>query len=267
MFETYLMLGKLREDELLRDARRLQAGVPTRVGRTVQRTFLPTLVALVVSAVAVGAGAENSGAAPATTSDPQLETLAHAREIRKEINARNRRVRAPWLAVTEATTTGVIESFTLLTPDLLEARTVPADHGIYFAICPARATCPYPARRFARPAADLPSRRLALELAVRTFLETSATVVAVSLPTPHFILFIVERDDLAREIDIPPLAKALGGDPVHAPAAWLRQIIDQVTRPRVFVVLGLEPTPGGRETLGAMPRWPTVSADDESVAR
>ncbi len=100
---------------------------------------------------------------------------------------------------------------------------------------------------------------------MRTFLETSATVVAVSLPTPHFILFIVERDDLAREIDIPPLAKALGGDPVHAPAAWLRQIIDQVTRPRVFVVLGLA-HPGGRETLGAMPRRPTVSADDQRVA-
>lgn len=220
------------------------------------------LVALVVSALTVGAAAASPGATPAITSESHPETLAHARKIRVDINARYRRAPERSLAVIEATTTDVIESFTLLTRDLLGARIVSADHGIYFAICPARATCPYPARRFARPAADPLSRRIALELAVRTFLETSATVVAVSLPTPHFMLFIVERDDLAREIDIPPLAKALGGDPVHAPAAWLRQIVDQVTRPRVFVVLGLESTPGGRETLGAMPRWPTVSADD-----
>jgi hypothetical protein len=226
-----------------------------------------TLVALVVSALAVGATAAGPGATPAITSETHPETLAHARKIRVDINARYRRVPERRLAVIEATTTDVIESFTLLTPDLLRARIVSADHGIYFAICPARATCPYPARRFARPAADLLSRRLALELAMRMFLETSATVVAVSLPTPHFILFIVERDDLAREVDIPPLAKALGSDPANAPTAWLQQIVDQVTRPRVFVVLGLESTPGGRETLGAMPRWPTVSADHEGGAR
>jgi hypothetical protein len=266
VFETYPMLGKLREAERRREARRLQVGVPIRPRRTVQRTFVPTLVALAVSTLAVGACAANSGAAPATTSDPQLETLAHAREIRVEINARNRGVRARTPAVTEATTTGVIESFTLLTPDMLEARSVPADNGIYFAVCPARATCPYPARRFARPAADFPSRRLALELALRTFLETSATVVAVSLPTPRFILFIVERDELAREMDIPALANALGANPAHAPAAGLRQSVDQFTRPRIFVALGLEPAAGGRESLSAVPRWPTVAALDEGGA-
>ena len=224
-----------------------------------------TLVALAVSALAVGAAAANPSAAPATTSEAQPEPLALAREIRVEINARYRRV-PPRLDVTEATTTGVIESFTLLTPDLVEARIVAADNGIYFAVCPMRANCPYPARRFARPAADFLPRRLALELALRTFLETPATVVAVSLPTPRFILFIVERDELAREIDIPGLAKALGGDPAHAPAARLQQIVDQVTRPRVFVVLELEPTPSGRDTLGAMPRWPTMSAGGNDSA-
>jgi hypothetical protein len=160
------------------------------------------------------------------------------------------------LAVTEATTTGVIESFTLVTPDLLDARVVAADNGLYFALCPPAADCPYPARRLARPAADLLPRRLALELALRAFLETSATVVAVSLPTPRFVLFVVERDELAREVDMPALAAALAGRPAGATGASLAETVDRVTRPRVFVVVGLEPTPSGRGTLAAIPRWP-----------
>jgi hypothetical protein len=82
-------------------------------------------------------------------------------------------LRGRGLAVTEATSTGVVESFTLLTPNLLETRIVSANNGIDDAICPVDATCPYPARRFARPAAELVPRRLALELALRTFLDTT----------------------------------------------------------------------------------------------
>ena len=147
-----------------------------------------------------------------------------------------------------------------MTLDLLETRFLPADNGIYYAICPVRATCPYPARRFARPAAELVPRRLALELALRTFLETSADVVAVSLPTPRFILFVVEREELAREVDLSTLAKALDRDPSRALSSSLEVIVDRLTRPRVYVTLGLEPTPSGRDTLVAVPRWPTVSA-------
>jgi hypothetical protein len=33
-------------------------------------------------------------------------------------------------------------------------------------------------------------------------------------------------------------------------------IVDQLTRPRVYVPMGLVPTPSGRETLTALPRWP-----------
>lgn len=43
MFETYRMLGKQREAELFREARRLQSGVATRPRRTLQRASLPTL--------------------------------------------------------------------------------------------------------------------------------------------------------------------------------------------------------------------------------
>ena len=112
------------------------------------------------------------------------KSLQRAQTIRAQLDARYRVRPGRGLVVTEATSTGVVESFALLTPDLLETRLVPADNGIYYAICPVGATCPYPARRFARPAADFVPRRLALELALHTFLETSADVVAVWLPTP-----------------------------------------------------------------------------------
>jgi hypothetical protein len=122
---------------------------------------------------------------------------------------------------------------------------------------PRGARCPYPARRFARPAADFLPRRLALELALRTFLETSATVVAVSLPTPRFILFVVERDELAGEVDMATLAEALSGDPARRLAASLRGTVDRITRARVFVALGLMPTPNGRDSWMGVARWPS----------
>jgi hypothetical protein len=169
-------------------------------------------------------------------------------------------LRGRGLAVTEATSTGVVESFTLLTPDPLETRFIPADNGIYYAICPVRAACPYPAPRFARPGADLVPRRLALELALRTFLETSADVVAVSLPTPRFIIFIAERSELTREVDLPTLARALDGDPARALSASLAEVVDRMTRPRTFLFLGLEPAPSGRDSWAGVPRWPTATA-------
>jgi hypothetical protein len=202
----------------------------------------------------------SAGHAATTASLLEREALTHAREIRTQVDARYRGVPGRRLAVTEATTTSVIESFTLVSADLQEARVVPADNGIYFAICPRGAACPYPATRVARPAADFLPRRLALELALRTFIETSADVVAVSLPTPRFVLMIVERDDLAGEPGIGGLAEVLAGDPARPPAPGLVEVVDRITRPRTFVALGLEPTPSGQTTLGAMPRWPDLSS-------
>ncbi len=205
------------------------------------------LVVVAVAAIPVRASA--------TTAALEPSSLARAQSIRIQVEARYTVPSGRGLVVSEATSTGVVESFTLLTPDLLQARILPADNGIYYAICPARATCPYPARRFARPAADFVSRRLALELALRTFLETSAEVVAVSLPTPRFIAFVVEREELVLEVDLPTLANALGGDPSRSLSASLKGLVDQVTRPRVFVAMGLEPTPRGRESWIGIPRW------------
>lgn len=182
-------------------------------------------------------------------------TLVQAQKIRAEINERYLAPGGPGLAVTEASSTAVLESFSLLTPEGL--RVVPADGGIYFAICPRRARCPFPARGSARPASAFLPRRQALELALRTFLETPADVVAVSLPTTRFVLFIVERGELEREVDMPTLMKSLAGNPTIGVDASLRRSVDQLTYSRIFIPLGLESTPTGADTMPAMPLWPT----------
>lgn len=187
----------------------------------------------------------------ATGPGPGTRSLEHAEAIRSQVEE-SQRARGQGLAVTEATSTSVLESFMLLTPSLLEMRFVAAGNGIYYAICPVRVTCPYPARHLARPAADVAARGIALELAVRTFLETSADVVAVSLPTARFVAFIVERAELAREVDLRTLADALAGEPGAG-------IVDRLTRGRVFLALGLERTLGGGFSWAGMPRWPTAA--------
>ena len=204
-----------------------------------------TLVALVLLTAVV---ATSTARASSTASELTPQSLRHAQTIRAELDVRYRTPGRGGLAVTEASSTGVVESFTLVAPDLLETRVVPAENGIYYAVCPARASCPYPARRLARTAADLAVRRLALELAVRTFLETSVDVVAVSLPTLRFTVFIIERG----EVDFEAVARTLASGASQP----VRATVDRVMRPRTFVAMGLEPTPSGRDTWLGLPRWP-----------
>ncbi len=204
-------------------------------------------VVLMCLAVAVPARGEALALEP--------RSLVRAETIRAQLDARYRALPSRGLAVTEASSTGVVESFALLAPDLLEIRYLSADNGIWYTICPAGAVCPYPVGRVARPAADLVPRRLALELALRTFLETSAEVVGVSLPTASFTAFIVERTELAREVDLASLTKQLRRYRSRALPPSLEQIVDRVTRPRVFLCLGLEPTSGGRLAWAGLPRW------------
>ena len=149
------------------------------------RLFGLALVALLPPAAqAVGDTLGPSGMPPA---------LVQAQKIRAQINVRYLASRGTGLAVTEASSTGVVESFSLLTPGPEGRPVVPAHGGTYFAICPRHADCPYPARGSARPAAAFLPRGHGLELALRTFFETRAEVVAISLPTTRFVLFIVER--------------------------------------------------------------------------
>jgi hypothetical protein len=208
---------------------------------------------VVLALMALGAGSVISAEASDGAPELQPAALMRAKLIRAEVNARYRRARGRKLVVTEPSRTGVLESFTLLGPD--DVRVVSAANGVWFAICAARARCPFPGRRLARPAADYVPRRLALELAVRTFTETSADLVAVGLPTPRFTFLVVERADLVGHL--PALAGAFRG---VQPTSRL-QLVDQLTRPRVFVGAGLESTPTGGDTLVAYLRWSVANPE------
>src|SRR5262245_38996161 len=210
----------------------------------------------VVALLLVGVTALTAAAALAGSGSLDPGALSQARTIKAELSARY--VRGANLAVTEASPTSVIESFLLLTPDSLGLRVVPADNGVHYAICPIRATCPYPGPRSARPPSAFKPRRLALELALRTFLETPATVVSVSIPPRDYVFSLCERAELSG-VDMTALAKDLGGNPARLPAVSVRRVVDEITRPRLFVPLGLVPMPSGRDSLGAAPLWPTAS--------
>ena len=131
--------------------------------------------------------------APATT----LETLAHAERIREDADALY-----PSLAVTEATTTNVVDSIVLLGGPDYQPHVVTAENGVYFALCSRGARCPYPGRAAWSPSARVP-RRLAHELALRTLHETTADLVVVSLPTARPVLLVVERGVDAQHLFVP----------------------------------------------------------------
>lgn len=113
--------------------------------------------------------------------------------------------------------------------------------------------CPFPARRLSHPARALLPRRLALELAVRTLLETDAPVVGVALPTPRIVAVVLERADLAG-IGLSALARTLALTPLGAPSSELARIVDGLTLPRTYLFLGFEPSAGRRVAWAGMPR-------------
>lgn len=199
-------------------------------------------LALAMVALAAGAAATFPASTSATASAIEPEALTRAGVIRAEVDARYRRVPGRKLAVTEATTTGVVQTLTLVTDWLELPRVVPANNGIYFAICSARAKCPYPARSAAWPAAAFLPRRQALELALRTFLETSVSLVVVALPTAVPVWVVFERDDLLANIDAPAVLDQLARHPAVADTP-LRDLVRRLTRPRLFRPLPILPPP------------------------
>jgi hypothetical protein len=171
-----------------------------------------------------------------SASSLEAEALTRARVIRAEVTARYRHAPGRTLAVTEATRTGVVESITLINEWLEPWHVVPADNGIYFAICSARARRPYwPIE------ASLP-RRMALELAARTLLETSVDLVVVALPTARPTWLVVERKDLLANVDAPTVLDRLTSslaliDPT------LPELVGRLSRPRLFLPLPILPPP------------------------
>ena len=197
----------------------------------------------------------SAGAAPSGT-EATPARLVHASAIRADLNVKLERLPRKPLTVSAPTTTDVVESFVLLSGDLLESHYVPADRGLWYEICGVGAPCISPAPRYARAAADLLPRRLALELALRTFIETDAEVVAVSLPTTRLIAVVFVRAELERELDFLGLSRALSRAPLLDPPASLQRATDELTRPRTFLFLGIEPGLLGGPSWAGMPRWP-----------
>lgn len=222
--------------------RAISLGAAERSAQVRGKWRLAQALTLVLATVVVGGVAAIPAYSSPNTSALETEALARARVISAEIAARYRQTPGRKLAVTEATPTGVVESITLITDWLEPWRVVPADNGIYFAICSPRATCPYPARSAAwRVWAFLP-RRQALELAVRTLLETSVNLVVVALPTPRPTWVVVQRDDLQTTIDAPAVVDQLASNPAVIDTP-VRELVDRLTLPRLFLPLPILPPP------------------------
>ena len=229
------------------------------LGRPGFRLGLP-VAASAAALVALGflAVASLSHAAPPTSEGVSVR-LERAQAIRTDVGARMQRLPGAQLRLGAPATTDEIEAFMLLSEDLLGQRFVAAGNGMWYSICARRGPCVAPARRLTRPAADHVARRLALELAVRTFLETDAPVVAVSLPTSRVVVVVLVRDELAREAELDSLASRLRRQPLHiAPSARLSDLVDTLTRPRTYLYLGVETGPNGGPAWGGMPRWPRL---------
>jgi hypothetical protein len=177
-------------------------------------------------------------AAPERSTD----ALPRARQIAHDVDARY-----PGLRVNETSSTEVIDSLTLF-DDAVDPHVVPAGNGIYYGVCPNAASCPFPGRA-ARPVTALAPRRVALELALRTFTETSANLVVVCLPTRRFILLVFERDVL----DAQRVTDALTAYPPGNTSLQLRTIVDANTLPYLYVPFALSPMPNGLDSLLAWP--------------
>jgi hypothetical protein len=228
----------------------------------IRKPTIPLLVA-VMCLLGIGVGSASAGKpttaparapsssalAPPAAAGLEPASLPRARMIRAQVDARYRSLPGRRLAVREATSMGVFESVTLWDDLSQLPRVVPADNGIYFAICRARARCAYPGRSASWPAAAVLPLQQALELALRTFLETSANLVVVSLPTAQPVWAIFERDEFLASIDAPAvldqLARTPGGLDRSQQAALIR-----LARPRLYRPIPL--LPPTRETILAV---------------
>lgn len=198
-------------------------------------------IVFTVAAVSV-ALAGSAGAGTPTALQPG--TLPAARLIQADVSGRYLGIPGRRLVVTEASSLGVVDSITLVTDWFAAPRVVPSGNGVYFAICTARSRCPYPARRAAWPVTAFLPRRLALELAVRTFRRTTADLVVVSLPTESPAWVVFERADLLRVARVGEVLDALSGRP-ETSDTHARELVERLTGPRLFEPLPILPPPPG----------------------
>jgi hypothetical protein len=175
-------------------------------------------------------------------------TLQRARGIAREVETRHRPAARTRFDVTDVSLTLVVASVELGASGSQPARSIPADNGVHFTVCPAgTAMCAGPGRGVSRRASSA-AGRVGLELALRTFLETPATLVVVSLPRakgrPTALVF--ERSFL-RGIDAQALLRQLGED------ATAGDRLDRVARAHVVALTGLASYSHTRDSLLALP--------------
>ena len=218
-----------------------------------RRTRLTCGLLFAFAVAAAGIAAIPASAAE-SASELEPQTLVRAKAIRTEVNARYRRLAGRKLRVTDVTTMGVIESLRIMEDPLEPDRVVPTDNGIYFQLCSVRAKCPYPARSAVWPDDAFRPRRLALELAVRTFSRTTADLVVVALPTRSPTWIVFERDDLSAEVGRRCASSSLQ---IRATPRGLRAVVDRLTWTRTVVPIEIVPGAPGRYAVTAVAvLWP-----------
>jgi hypothetical protein len=190
--------------------------------------------------------------AGAASARPEPFPVEQAAAIRADVTTRYASVHG--LVVTEASSTAAVGSLTLWSADGTSAREVPTAGGIYYALCPIRATCPFPSRTRARPITALGPRLAALELAMRSFAETTADPVVVALPTRRWVLLVLERSELAA---IAAPAELHGGaDPRVLPTRAVRAAVDELTLHHLYTPFALDIGSDGTDTLAAIQLTP-----------
>jgi hypothetical protein len=181
-------------------------------------------------------------------------TLDRARKVARDVERRYRLPGGRRLAVAEVATTLPVASLELMTSAAGPSRSVATDNGIYFALCGrgARRHCAFPAANSGRAAAFL-ARRQGLELALRTFRETPATLVVVSLPqsATRAVLLVFERDTAPRG-DWRELLRSLERARPGTGTPALLSEVDRVTRARLFAPHGLTSLSETQESLVAV---------------
>jgi hypothetical protein len=198
---------------------------------------------------AIVLGAATAASAPSVASLSSREgtapaTLAHAAVIRADTNTRYRNMPGREPIIAESTTTGTVDSLTLVGGFAGDGYVVPASNGIYYALCPTAARCTFGSgRRSWAPTAYLP-RRLAVEIALRTLDETTADLVVVSLPTATPVWLVFERAQLLDGMEAIDWYVHLRHPP-GTDSKPFRKLLLERTRPALFVPLPVLPPPPG----------------------
>lgn len=182
-------------------------------------------------------------------------TLQRAKGITRQVESRDHPAAVRRIDVTDVSLTLVVASIELGANGSQPARSIPADSGVHFAVCPLGTTmCAASGPGVSRLAASA-ALRVGLELALRTFLETQATLVVVSLPRAEgrSTALVFERSFL-RGIDADALLRQLGEEATGADR------LDDVAGRHLVVLLGLGSYSPTRDSLLTVPVSPLQPA-------